>query len=126
MIYRQTVVSRHIRCYICPSDAEKPLAGTCHAPALDKLFRDKFHPVGRDSESDAACRSSAVCAASAQGRNSDQFGAQVDQRATAIAWIDRRTRLNQAGQHRRWPLSRLTGATIERAHDAEGCRLIQT
>src|SRR5579871_4934544 len=83
---------------------------------LDDLRHDGGHAVRRDGEADATGRRVELRIDSRQGWNTDQVALHIHQRATAIARIDGRIRLDRVGD-RRAALS-LGDAAVQCADDA--------
>src|SRR6185437_2835791 len=105
--------------HVLPLDAHEPLTGIDHVAVLDELIHHKLHAVGGDCEAYAVRSAPAVRVHRAKRWQADQLAAQVDQRAAAVAGIDRRAGLDQPGELLRRTLWAFAGRAVERADDAK-------
>src|SRR5579885_965129 len=94
--------------------------------AVGELVDDGFHAIGGNGEADTIGGDTARRLNRAERWNADELPAQIDQRTTTIAWIDRCARLDETGDDDSLSVYNLVHLAIERADNPRGCGLDKT
>src|SRR6185312_16968384 len=93
-------------------------------PGWNKLGDDRFHLIGADRIADAVRRDVRRGIYSRECWNADELALQVDQRAAAVAGVDRCARLDHPRQRIRFAIYYLFPLAVERADYSCRCRLL--